>query len=141
MWRRRSPLGRGGERRGWRDETCSTFSSSPIVLRLHHLHHIPQEIWRRRNETLFPMHHCYLKQSQTKKYIFISINGDFFQHKGCQGVGLQCPMGLSNRVPGGQGVGPHGLRGQGCIYGIPLCHRVGLMSLLMIHKACMPVYK
>ena len=57
------------------------------------------------------MHHCYLVQSQTKKYIFISINGDFFQHKGCQGVGLQCPMGLSNRVPGGQGVGLQGLKG------------------------------
>ena len=30
--------------------------------------------------------------------------------------------------------------GQGGIYGIPMCQRVGLMRLLMIHKACMPVY-
>ena len=29
---------------------------------------------------MFPMHHCYLVQSQTKEYIFIFINGDFVQH-------------------------------------------------------------
>ena len=38
---------------------------------------------------------------------------------------------------GGQGV-PGGQEG---IQGIPWGHRVGLMSLLMIHKAYMPVYK
>ena len=37
----------------------------------------------------------------------------------------------SQGVPGGQ---------EG-IQGIPLGHRVGLMSLFMIHKAYMPVYK
>ena len=38
---------------------------------------------------------------------------------------------------GGQGV-PGGREG---IQGIPWGHRVGLMSLFMIHKAYMPVYK
>ena len=36
---------------------------------------------------------------------------------------------------------PGGLRGQEGIQGIPWGQRVGLMSLLMIHKAYMPVYK
>ena len=46
-------------------------------------------------------------------------------------------MGLRGLMGGCQGV-PGGQEG---IQGIPWGHRVGLMSLFMIHKACMPVYK
>ena len=44
--------------------------------------------------------------------------------------------GLRGSMGGGQGV-PGGQEG---IQGIPWDHRVGLMSLFMIHKAHMPVY-
>ena len=46
-------------------------------------------------------------------------------------------MGLRGSIGGLQGV----QGGQEGIQGIPGGHRVGLMSLLMIHKAYMPVYK
>ena len=53
-------------------------------------------------------------------------------------------MGLRGWIGGGQGVpgGPKGVPGgREGIQGIPLGHRVGLMSLFMINKAYMPVYK
>ena len=46
-------------------------------------------------------------------------------------------MGGGGRLGGCQGV-PGGQEG---IQGIPWGHRVGLMSLFMIHKAYIPVYK
>ena len=45
--------------------------------------------------------------------------------------------GPGGAMGGGQGV-PGGQEG---IQGIPWGHRVGLMSLFIIHKAYMPVYK
>ena len=47
--------------------------------------------------------------------------------------------GLRGSMGGGGAGGPMG--GQEGIQGIPWGHRVGLMSLFMIHKAYMPVYK
>ena len=49
---------------------------------------------------------------------------------------------ISLGVPGGRGGGGQGVPGgQEGIQGMPWGHRVGLMSLYMIHKAYMPVYK
>ena len=46
------------------------------------------------------------------------------------------------RVPRGPFEGPGGPRGSEGVstQGIPWCHLIGLMSLLMIHRAYMPVY-
>ena len=53
-------------------------------------------------------------------------------------------MGLRGSIGGLPG-GPRGSQGvpggQEGIQGMPWDHRVGLMSLFMIHKAYMPVYK
>ena len=61
-----------------------------------------------------------------------------------QGVGLEGLRGSRGRLSGSQGsrgtpTGSQGVKGEA--YRVPWGYRVGLMSLLMIHRAYMPVYK
>ena len=83
--------------------------------------HFKSKQWVRK--ALFRFNGSVTKERQHKREIWTSC-----QISWIHGV-LWCPLWIFDKV------------WSGLVWsGIPLGHRVGLMRLLMIHKACMPVY-
>ena len=64
----------------------------------------------------------------------LGVKGLVKRVPGGQGGGLRCPIGSPAIIDRSKGVKWDD------VWAIPWGHRVGLMSLLMIHKAYMPVY-